>query len=391
VDPDGALAYRQLLPTELIHQTLLSFRVPEGHEGEVPENRRFRSSLSSLVFADGGRTAFLGGDETIEATPTIERLVRNEDGGYGAHESFSVSDFFPLPEDKAKKGRVEEIDIEGLAVAGGYLWLSGSHSSVRKKPKGRSVEEDIARLARLEIGRNRLVIGCVPLEARSSGSFPVQVDGERCAASFRKDLRELLREDPHLGPFLAPVGGGRNAAVLPGKDNGFDLEGLAVQSQSDGRFVLLLGLRGPVLRGWAMVLELSISIEKDRLKVNELPSGLRYRKHFLDLNGLGVRDLTGDGDDLLILAGPTMVLDGPVSVFRWRPRASESAPSGDTLTALGTDALQHVLDVPYGAGCDHGEGLTKLPDGAEVMVVYDKPSPARLVGDHAVRADVFRL
>jgi hypothetical protein len=382
------------LPTELIRQTLLSFRVPEGYEGEVPENHRFRSSLSSLVFADGGRTAFLGGDETIEATPTIERLVRGEDGGYGGHESFSVSDFFDLPENKAKKGRVEEIDIEGLAIAGGYLWLSGSHSSVRKKPKGRSPEDDIARLARLEIGRNRLVIGCVPLEARSSGSYPVQVDGERCAASFRKDVRELLLDDAHLGPFLVPVGSGRNAAVLPGKDNGFDLEGLAVQALDDGRFSMLLGLRGPVLRGWAMVLELSISIEKDRLKINDVASGVRYRKHFLDLNGLGVRDLAPDGEDLLILAGPTMVLDGPVSVFRWRQRAAPSAPSGDTLTALGTDALQHVLAVPYGEGCDHGEGLTQLPDGAngtELTIVYDKPCPARLVGEHAVRADVFRL
>ncbi len=368
--------------------------MPEGHEGEVPENRRFRSSLSSLVFADGGRTAFLGGDETIEATPTIERLVRDERGDYGGHESFSVSEFFDLPDEKAKGGQVDEIDIEGLAVAGGYLWLSGSHSSVRKKPKGRSPEDDVARLARLELGSNRLVIGCVPLETRDSASFLVRVDGERRAARYQKDVRELLREDPHLGPFLTPIGSGDNAPVLPGKDNGFDLEGLAVRPGGDGTFVLLLGLRGPVLRGWAMVLELSVRIEEDRLKLEKLSSGLRYRKHFLDLNGLGVRDLTPDGEDLLILAGPTMVLDGPVAAFRWRRLVAESTTRGDTLTQQGSGALEHVLDVPYGVGCDHGEGLTKVPEGAdgrEVMIVYDKPSPARLVGEHAVQADVFRL
>ena len=38
---------------------------------------------------------------------------------------------------------------------------------------------------------------------------------------------------------------------------------------------------------------------------------------FLPLAGLGVRDLHLDGDDLLLLAGPTMVLDGAVRVFRW--------------------------------------------------------------------------
>lgn len=382
------------MPTiEPIRTSVLSFRAPEGHEGEVPENRRFRSSLSSLVFADDGRTAFLGGDETIEATPTIERLVRDERGDYGGHESFSVSDFFDLPDEKAKSGQVEEIDIEGLAVAGGYLWLSGSHSSVRKKPKGRSTEDDVARLARLELGANRLVIGCVPLEARDAASGLVQVDGDRRAARLQKDLRELLREDPHLGPFLTPIGTGRNAPVLPGKDNGFDLEGLAVRPLGDGTFVMLLGLRGPVLRGWAMVLELSVRIDEDRLKLEKMSSGRRYRKHFLDLNGLGVRDLTPDGDDLLILAGPTMVLDGPVSVFRFRPRALEGAAPGDTLTGQGSGALEHVLDVPYGVGCDHAEGLTKVPgvDGTELMIVYDKPGPARLVGEHSVRSDVFRL
>ncbi|MNG03413.1 hypothetical protein D3C84_864920 [compost metagenome] len=36
----------------------------------------------------------------------------------------------------------------------------------------------------------------------------------------------------------------------------------------------------------------------------------RYRKHFFALNGLGFRDLCTSGDDLLILAGPTMDLDG---------------------------------------------------------------------------------
>ncbi len=40
---------------------------------------------------------------------------------------------------------------------------------------------------------------------------------------------------------------------IPGKDNGFDIEGLAVREDR-----LLLGLRGPVLRGHAFVLELSL-------------------------------------------------------------------------------------------------------------------------------------
>ena len=49
------------------------------------------------------------------------------------------------------------------------------------------------------------------------------------------------KSDRHLSPWLA----------LPGKDNGFDIEGVAVSGER-----VFLGLRGPVLRGWAVVLEL---------------------------------------------------------------------------------------------------------------------------------------
>ena len=52
-------------------------------------------------------------------------------------------------------------------------------------------------------------------------------------------LMRALEEDEHLRRFLR----------LPGKDNGFDVEGL---SAAGGR--LYLGLRGPVLHGWAVVL-----------------------------------------------------------------------------------------------------------------------------------------
>ena len=68
-----------------------------------------------------------------------------------------------------------------------------------------------------------------------------------------------------------------------------------------------VGLRGPVLRGWAVILELSIKIgDHSQLMLQDFKSKDRpYRKHFLDLGGLGVRDLCVNGEDLLVLAGPT--------------------------------------------------------------------------------------
>ena len=54
-------------------------------------------------------------------------------------------------------------------------------------------------------------------------------DGRRAAClkgnSKGNLLTRLLKEDPHIGPFLE----------IPGKDNGFDIEGLAV----DGNRLLL--------------------------------------------------------------------------------------------------------------------------------------------------------
>ena len=71
---------------------------------------------------------------------------------------------------------------------------------------------------------------------------------------------------------------------IPSKDNGLDIEGLAVK---EGR--LLLGLRGPVLRGWAIIIEIEpFESEAGVLELKEIgEDGAKYKKYFLDLNGLG--------------------------------------------------------------------------------------------------------
>lgn len=128
---------------------------------------------------------------------------------------------------------------------------------------------------------------------------------------------DALGADEHLAPFLA----------IPGKDNGFDVEGVAAHGEP-GAETLYLGLRGPVLRGWAVVLELRPRDDgPGRLRLDPVHGHARYRKHFLGLGGLGVRDLCPDGDDLLVLAGPSMDLDGPVRVYRWRDAARSDAPA----------------------------------------------------------------
>ena len=193
-------------------------------------------------------------------------------------------------------------------------------------------------------------------------------------------MLDLLADDPHLEGFIRSSAD-TPSRPIPGKDNGIDCEGLAVMGDR-----VFIGLRGPVLRGWAIIVELEVG-EGPGIEPQPIGRGSRrYRKHFLDLRGLGVRDLCRHGDDLIVLAGPTMELDGRTAVFRWR-----GALTSHVEAVLHRDDLTCEFDVPFGKGEDHAEGITLLDDGSSVLVVYDTPADERKPGHHGIYADVFDL
>ena len=96
------------------------------------------------------------------------------------------------------------------------------------------------------------------------------------------------------------------------------------------------------------------------------------------------------GSDLLILAGPTMDLDGPVTVFRW---LDGSAADGEVLVPA--SELQRVLDVPWGEGTDHAAGMTLFaPNGGQahsLLVLYDAAAERRKSERSTVTADILEL
>jgi hypothetical protein len=158
---------------------------------------------------------------------------------------------------------------------------------------------------------------------------------------------------------------------------------------------LFIGLRGPVLRGWAVILEVELQPDEGQASILKLrkigPDGRPYRKHFLQLAGLGIRDLCVRGPDLLILAGPSMDLDGPVTLFRW---PGVTRPEGDSL--IFTNQLPIVGEVPYGQGKnkerDHAEGMTLFgEDARSILIVYDSVAKERKPGANSVAADIFGL
>ncbi|MBE9079477.1 DUF3616 domain-containing protein [Romeria aff. gracilis LEGE 07310] len=330
--------------------------------------------ISAIARTPDG-SLWVGSDEFM----AVERLSPIAPGIYGKHQKFHLADFVELFDHDS------EVDIEGMDYSDGYLWLVGSHSTKRNKTKGKKVKKDIQRLAEIETDPNRYLLARIPIINGAPVKTCDRTDQDRLsAAALRKvqgqsSLIEALAEDEHIGPFLK-IG-------LPSKDNGLDIEGLAVCGDR-----LFLGLRGPVLRGWAIILELELAeSEPGTLTLQPLgDSEERYRKHFVDLNGLGIRELCLRHDDLIILAGPTMDLEGAMQVFLLEDVLDHSQ---DTLWEQDSGALRLMFNLPFTIGSDHAEGLTLMPclgdDG--LMIVYDTPDEARRPNPTSVFADVFQL
>jgi hypothetical protein len=107
-----------------------------------------------------------------------------------------------------------EIDIEGIASEGNLVYVVGSHSWKRQK-----LDEDSDYLD------NRQAIEQLhPPDSNSDDRdslyrFTLDEDGQ-IANLVRKSLRGALNSHPVLVPFLE----------VPGKENGVDIEGIAVAS-----------------------------------------------------------------------------------------------------------------------------------------------------------------
>jgi Protein of unknown function (DUF3616) len=359
--------------------------------GKDKGGKEIRDDLSAIVSVD--KYLFLASDETT----TIERLETNDGGKtFTNHQQFPLSNFgINLP-----SGSDEEVDIEGLYYDGRYIWIVGSHSLKRKKPDKdeKSSSKNIAHL--LEVpkiegkGLNRYLLARIPLAKVGSGyvlsaSCPDPHDSGKTITASQLEITE---NGNILIQALSANESFKHFAKIPSKDNGIDIEGLAVVNNK-----IFLGLRGPVLRGWAIILELELESSNEKLELKTSSSGDLYKKHFLELGGLGVRDLLFDGQDLLVLAGPTMELDGPVEIFRWRNAANKTE---ETLTWQSPKELSSLqLNIPYGQGedrgKDHAEGITFLTSRSgerSLLVIYDSPSDARKklpTGNNSVKADLF--
>ncbi|MBE9169604.1 DUF3616 domain-containing protein [Pleurocapsales cyanobacterium LEGE 06147] len=341
------------------------------------ESEDLLGDLSAVTITPDG-SLWVGSDELLG----IERLYPIEPHIFGNHQHFPLGNFVELFDSE------DEIDIEGIEYSHHYLWITGSHSTKRKKAKGKNAEKDIQRLSQIKADSNRYLLARIPVingELVKVCSNPDDPTEKLTAACLQKTskgnlLIDALTEDSHLGSIIS--------CSLPSKDNGLDIEGLTVFKNR-----IFLGLRGPVLRGWAIILELElVESEPGVLTLKEIgESGELYKKHFVDLDGLGVRELCFYGEDLIVLGGPTMALDGALRVFRWKNALQHS---GDSICGQDSGELEVLFDLPIKVGTDYAEGLAlfpclQYPDS--LLVVYDSPDEIRKPRPKEIFADVFRL
>lgn len=313
-----------------------------------------------------GNTLFVGNDETA----AIHALA--PDGGtWTLQETYPLKTLISLP-----GGDGEEVDIEALAVHDGYLWVTGSHALVRRKINDTG-KKALRGAADIERRPNRYVLARIPIVQKQGRSVLVATDHHRRTEQLdcgkrSSALIKWVADDSLLAPFLD----------LPNKENGFDIEGLAVKSGATW-----LGLRGPVIRGFAVILQAYLSgAKRGALKAKKLEDGRRLRKYLLPLQGLGVRDLAAWGDDLLILAGPTMSADGPNLLFRWK-----GANDLDASQVVDAADLTLLHDLSAAGRADRAEGLA-IWDHETALIVHDGPSADRAnAAAGTIRADLVSL
>jgi len=227
----------------------------------------------------------------------------------------------------------DEIDIEALAWKKPYLYVLGSHSAKRKKIKtSLSIKENLSRLQKTSLEPNRQQL------------FRVEFDNEMNALQSESlSIQYLLKTHPILSAFTG----------LPSKENGVDIEGLAIDKK--GR--LLLGFRGPVLRGnLAPVL---------RLKLNKKDFSIKKSKTlYLSLAGNGIRGLSEAESQFLVLTGAVGDQNTPYQVFLW--------DGSHNLFGQNTKHLQRLCDLPSSQGKPEGiQFIKKTTRHIEFIIVQD--------------------
>jgi hypothetical protein len=232
-------------------------------------------------------------------------------------------------------GEDVEVDVEALAADKNTIYALGSHSITRKRidrPKDASASH------KANVKRFSEPSEPAPERAKLYRFEFDPATGKASAAPKEISLRAMIDGQAVLKPF----------AAIASKENGIDLEGLAV----DG-VTLFAGFRGPVLRhGFAPVLKFTFDSPKDAALV------------FVPLDGRGIRDLAKVPDGILVLAGPTGDSDQSHRLYRWNGQdciPGTSGPGGK---------LEYLGEVPTQSGGKAEALVVNSSEGDAYVVTF---------------------
>jgi hypothetical protein len=276
-----SLVYGSPLLADLIDKG--STRFVNRNSDEICASREInagciRSAEDLSAIGRVGPYLVIGGDAAVGPDKNlniIQLLSKQEDGQY------VVGDDILLPDVNNDEG---ELDIEGIAVDGNFIYVIGSHSFRRNK----------ARLKK-SVKRNRKTFnqGKIKDEPSRDWLHRIEVNQQvEPVSTMSISLRDVISDNDALEAF----------SEIPSKENGVDIEGIAV---ADGW--VYVGFRGPVFRD-NYVPVLTFKFDQHEKSANLL---------FVKLDGGGIRDMARVQGGFLIISGPVGDAPGPYQVYHW--------------------------------------------------------------------------
>ncbi len=185
------------------------------------------------------------------------------------------------------KGNGKELDIEGIAVEGNYIYVVGSHSSRRQTVKsGKSYKTN----------RKTFNDKKIDDETNRDWLYRLKVNSQIQVTEKKKiTLRNIIRQHKVLKTF----------SRIPSKENGIDIEGIAVVNDW-----IYAGFRGPVFRNnYVPVLKFKFDDPENTASLLWVLFG-----------GGGIRDMAKVDDGFLIISGPVGDGPGAYAVHHWDGR-----------------------------------------------------------------------
>lgn len=286
-------------------------------EGKVKK----KEDISAVVYMD--KMIVVGSDETTH----IQILKLQESNGKLSYIAGKKQRINLLDSD-------EEVDIEGIAHSGNTFYIVGSHSLKRKKVKADKTYNE-----------NRERLETIVLEESKNNIFRLDIDAETGKASsdiMKISVKDILSSDPVIGVFTN----------IPSKENGVDIEGIAVDNNK-----IYLGFRGPVLRlNYVPIMMLTFDNPKD------------YKLVYVNLGGQGIRDIVKVKDGFLIIGGPVGDKQGVYQLWHWN--GLDCIPDENIGKKLYVTKLGEI-PTPNETKAEGIDIIEETDDYYKVIIVYD--------------------